>query len=406
MDRVQRELAAERAPLLAQLRPGTETESHHARPRLGHANPRRRVRGTRGQEDLRLVRRGHRLPLGLGGMGREPGEPDAWREWWQNPDAEHTYFMGKDNIVFHTVIWPSILLGYGKGGEIGAGLAPLKLPDNVASSEFLTMEGKRFSVEPRRRHPSARLPQPVRPGLVAVLPLDCRPGDAGHGFHVGRVHPTEQRRARRDVGQSRQPDAAEHLQNFGQVPKPAPLAAEDEQLLAEIDVGFDSVGALIEAARFKSALQEAMRLAALVNQYVAAQAPWTMLESDRERAGTILFVALRAIDSLKIFLTPFLPFSCQRLHEFLGYDGVIAGPLSFAHDRRGRAGARRAHGRLRGVGRHLGPERASARPAAARAQSAASRSSIPTRWSRRSSSVWRMRRAYRSATRATPTTSA
>ena len=73
------------------------------------------------------------------------GTPDAWREWWQEPTAEHTYFMGKDNIVFHTVIWPSMLLGYGEGGDYGAGRGALKLPDNVASSEFLTMEGKKFS---------------------------------------------------------------------------------------------------------------------------------------------------------------------------------------------------------------------------------------------------------------------
>jgi methionyl-tRNA synthetase len=72
-----------------------------------------------------------------------------------------------------------------------------------------------------------------------------------------------------------------------------------------------------------------MRLAALANQYLAEQAPWTRLESDRERAGTILYVALRTIDSLKILLTPFLPFSSQRLHELLGYNGLIAGPLEF-----------------------------------------------------------------------------
>jgi methionyl-tRNA synthetase len=72
-----------------------------------------------------------------------------------------------------------------------------------------------------------------------------------------------------------------------------------------------------------------MRLAALGNQYVAEQAPWAKLEEDRERAGTILYVALRAIDSLKVLLAPFLPFSAQRLHELLGYDDVIAGPLEF-----------------------------------------------------------------------------
>ncbi len=73
------------------------------------------------------------------------GTPDAWREWWQNPEAEHAYFMGKDNIVFHTVIWPSMLLGYGDDGVYGAGRGDLELPDNVVSSEFLTMEGKKFS---------------------------------------------------------------------------------------------------------------------------------------------------------------------------------------------------------------------------------------------------------------------
>ena len=73
------------------------------------------------------------------------GEPDAWREWWQNPDSEHFYFQGKDNIVFHTVIWPAMLLGYGEGGEYGAGRGTLQLPGNVVATEFLTMEGKQFS---------------------------------------------------------------------------------------------------------------------------------------------------------------------------------------------------------------------------------------------------------------------
>ncbi len=73
------------------------------------------------------------------------GQPDAWRDWWQNPDARHAYFMGKDNIVFHSVIWPSMLMGYGSGGEVGAGRADLELPDDIVASEFLTMEGKKFS---------------------------------------------------------------------------------------------------------------------------------------------------------------------------------------------------------------------------------------------------------------------
>ena len=76
---------------------------------------------------------------------RNRGTPDAWREWWQNPDARHYYFMGKDNIFFHSVIWPAQLLGYGAGGEFGAGRGELELPYDIASSEFLTMEGRQFS---------------------------------------------------------------------------------------------------------------------------------------------------------------------------------------------------------------------------------------------------------------------
>ena len=137
-----------------------------------------------------------------------------------------------------------------------------------------------------------------------------------------------------------------------------------------------------------------MRLAALGNQYVTEQEPWALLESDRDRAGTILYVALRAIDSLKVLLTPFLPFSSQRLHELLGYDGVIAGPLEFrtvteedgsehvvlTGDYTGWVGA-------------LGAERAPAGPGAARAAGRSSRSSIPSRWSPTSSRAWRTTRA-------------
>ena len=98
-------------------------------------------------------------------------------------------------------------------------------------------------------------------------------------------------------------------------------------VLAAVEAGFDSVGALIEQARFKAALAEAMRLASLVNAYVSEQAPWATIKDDRERAGTVLYVALRCIDNLKTLFTPFLPFTSQALHELLGYDDVIAGEL-------------------------------------------------------------------------------
>jgi methionyl-tRNA synthetase len=100
-------------------------------------------------------------------------------------------------------------------------------------------------------------------------------------------------------------------------------------LLQAIPAKFDAVGAEIEAARFRAALSSAIDLARDANRYLNDAAPWALIETDRERAGTILYTALRTVDSLKTLLTPFLPFSSQALHELFGYDGWLAGPLEF-----------------------------------------------------------------------------
>jgi methionyl-tRNA synthetase len=257
------------------------------------------------------------------------GTPDAWRDWWQDPTAEHTYFMGKDNIVFHTVIWPSMLLGYASGGDYGAGRGDLKLPDNVASSEFLTMEGKKFSTSRGvqilvRDFLSRYDPDSLRYFLTVAGP-ETQDTDFTWAEFVRRNNDELVATWGNLVNRTLQ----SAYKNFGSVPDAGDLTAEDEALIRAVEAGFESVGSLLEAARFRQALQEAMRLAALGNQYVSEQAPWALLDSERERAATILHVALRAVDNLKILLAPFVPFSAQRLHELLGYDGVIAGDLEF-----------------------------------------------------------------------------
>ena len=142
------------------------------------------------------------------------GTPEAWREWWQSPDAEHAYFMGKDNIVFHTVIWPSTLLGYGDDGEYGAGQGDLRAPGQHRLERVPDDGRQEVQLEPRTRDSRPGLPQPVRPGRTALLHLDRRSGDPGHGLHVVGVRAPKQRRARGDLGQPRQPHAAERLQEL------------------------------------------------------------------------------------------------------------------------------------------------------------------------------------------------
>jgi methionyl-tRNA synthetase len=115
--------------------------------------------------------------------------------------------------------------------------------------------------------------------------------------------------------------------NFGHIPEPGQLTDEDRAVRSDVSVGFDRVGDQLERARFKAALADVMQLATRVNQYVSEQAPWAVIKTDRERAATILNVTLGCIDDLKVLFAPFLPFSSQAVHEFLGHDGFVAGPL-------------------------------------------------------------------------------
>jgi methionyl-tRNA synthetase len=257
------------------------------------------------------------------------GEPDAWRDWWQNPAARHVYFMGKDNIVFHSLIWPSMLMGYGSGGEVGGGRGDLELPDNIAASEFLTMEGRKFSssrgVVIYVNDFLARYePDPLRYFLTAAGP-ETQDTDFTWAEFVRRTNDELVATWGNLVNRT----LANAHRTFGAVPEPGELTAPDRDVLAEVEAGFETVGSLIDAASLKAALAEAMRLAARVNVYVSEQAPWALVRTDRERAATVLHVALRCIDSLKTLLAPFLPFSSQTVHELLGHEGWLSGPLEF-----------------------------------------------------------------------------
>ena len=257
------------------------------------------------------------------------GTPEAWREWWQNPGAGHYYFMGKDNIVFHSVIWPAMLLGYGSGGELGAGRGDLHLPTNVVASEYLTMEGKKASTSRNiaiwvSDFLSRYDPDPLRYYLTAGGP-ETQDTDFTWEEFVRRNNDE----LLANWGNLVNRTLVNAYNNFGSVPEPSELTDADTLVLERVAAAFDEVGSHIEAVRFRAAIAEAMRASALANQYVAEQAPWALVKTDRDRAATVLYVALRLVDSIKILLAPFLPFSSQSVHELLGYDGWLAGPLEF-----------------------------------------------------------------------------
>ncbi|HEV2713239.1 MAG TPA: methionine--tRNA ligase [Gaiellaceae bacterium] len=257
------------------------------------------------------------------------GEPDAWREWWQNPGSLHSYFMGKDNVTFHTVIWPSILLGYGSGGEFGAGRGELVLPYDIVSSEYLTMEGKRFSTSRNVVIYVREVLSRYDADAVRFVLTIAGPETQDTDFTWAEFARRNNDELVATWGNLVYRTLTNAYRNFGEVPEAGELSAADQALLDLVAGSFATVGAEIEAARFRAGLTEALRVAREANRYVSDEAPWAVLDSDRTRAATILYVALRAVDSLKTLFTPFLPFSSQRLHELLGYDGLLAGPLEF-----------------------------------------------------------------------------
>jgi methionyl-tRNA synthetase len=255
---------------------------------------------------------------------RRSGDPDAWRAWWNSPDAEAYYFMGKDNIVFHSEIWPAMLLGYNgkgaRGGEAGP-LGPLNLPSEVVSSEYLTMEGRKFSssrsVVIYVRDFLARYDVDALRYYVAIAGPETQDTDFTWSEFVRRNNDelvaTWGNLVNRAVSFA--------ARNVGSIPEAGELTTLDHELLARSGQAFATVGGHLGSSHFKFAINEAMRTIADANKYFSEQAPWKLRESDPERMRTILHVALQLIDDAKTMLTPFLPRSSQLVHEMLHDNG-------------------------------------------------------------------------------------
>lgn len=257
------------------------------------------------------------------------GEDDAWRGWWQNGNSRSYYFIGKDNIPFHAIIWPAQLIGMGEEFDKINGSAepkPLLLPYDVPANEFMNIESQKISGSRNWAVWGSDFltrfdPDPLRYYLTVTMPeskdTDWDWDDFYHRNNDELVA-TWGNLANRVLSFS-----YKHWQ--GVVPDPGELTPIDNDLLNEIESGFQTVADELEAVHLRAALAEAMRLASEVNKYLDSTAPWQMVKTDKATAGRAIYTALRAIDSLKILFAPFLPFTCDRLHGFMGYEGSLFG---------------------------------------------------------------------------------
>ena len=252
---------------------------------------------------------------------RRVGDPDAWRAFWQSPDAESYYFMGKDNIVFHAEIWPAMLLGYAGRGARGGNPGPLgelNLPAEVVSSEYLTMEGRKFSssrsVVIYVRDFLARYDVDALRYYVAVAGPENQDTDFTWSEFVRRNNDELVANWGNLVNRS----VSFAARNIGEIPAAGQLTEVDSRLLAGSRAAFATVGEALGKSRFKAAITEAMRTLGEANKYISDQAPWRLRETDPERMRTICHVALQLVDDGKTLLTPFLPRSSQQVAAMLG----------------------------------------------------------------------------------------
>ncbi|MDP9848879.1 methionine--tRNA ligase [Streptosporangium lutulentum] len=258
---------------------------------------------------------------------RRSGDPEAWRQWWQNPDAQGYYFMGKDNIVFHAEIWPAMLLGYNgqgaRGGEPGS-LGALNLPSEVVSSEFLTMEGRKFSSSRQVviyvRDFLARYDADALRYYIAVAGPENQDTDFTWSEFLNRNNGELVAAWGNLVNRS----ISMAAKNFGVIPEAGELTDADRAMLERSRAAFPKVAAEFERSRFKNATTEAFEVIREANKYLAEQEPWK-IKDDPARVKTILHVALQVVDDAKTLLTPVLPNSSNKIYAMFGGTGVWSG---------------------------------------------------------------------------------
>jgi len=238
---------------------------------------------------------------------------EEWHSFWQG-DVKSYYFIGKDNIVFHTIIWPAMLMGYGE----------LNLPYDVPANEFLTIEGRRLSTSRNWAvwlpdYLSRYDPDPLRYLLSINMP---ETGDSDFSWREFIRRNNNELVA--TYGNLVHRVLAFTYRSFdGCVPAPGELDARSQALLNRAKDTLDTMDELLYHCHFREAIRSAMSLAQEANRYLDEKSPWKTIKQDKQASATALYVAISVLSCLKTALYPFLPFSSQRLHEFLGFKGSV-----------------------------------------------------------------------------------
>jgi len=242
------------------------------------------------------------------------GNKNKWEYWWKDPKAKHYYFLAKDNIPFHSIIWPSMLMGYNKS---------LDLPYEIPANEYLRLKGEQFSksrsiavwvpdiiknldVDPVRYYLSINMPENKDTNWLwddfVTKNNDELVGTYGNFIH--RVITFTQK-------------------NFGKIPKIGKLDKLDKEVIEKINKTLKEVYNSIKKCEFKKGLRAAMNLAQFGNVYFDKKQPWVLIKNDKESCGSVIHICLKIVKALSVFTAPYLPFSAQDVWKILGEKGSV-----------------------------------------------------------------------------------
>ncbi len=237
-----------------------------------------------------------------------------WEVFWKNPDCHHYYFLAKDNIPFHTIIWPAIIMGYDE---------ELNLPYNVPANQFMRFEGKQFSTSR---------------GFFVSLPGMLEDFDADAiRYYITAVMPElrDSNFSWEDFAEKNNSELVGNLGNFihrvlsfanprfGSIPETAELDERDKEALRIMEDSVENIGNALEECRFKDGLRILLELSREGNRYFNDRAPWAEYKDDEERCGTTINIAIRMVKAIAVSGAPYLPHSMETLWNYIGMEGSV-----------------------------------------------------------------------------------
>ncbi len=241
------------------------------------------------------------------------GHPDKWKDFWLNPVTKSYYFLGKDNIPFHTIIWPSILMGYGD----------LNLPYDVPANEFLTFKGETFSKSRGVGIDVPSLLEKFAPDVIRYYVAANMPENRDSDFSLDDFEAKVNNELVATLGNYYHRVLSFTFKNFGSVPNLASADLERAEVEEAISLTRRQVDELVTTCQFKRALKSIMDLAQFGNQFFDKVAPWSLLKSDKAKCGAVLNLNLELVKALAVLSNPYLPNSSEQAWWYLGMQGSL-----------------------------------------------------------------------------------